>query len=410
MQGSYLMDWLEDRIREAVLKRIDLTKELSDQEILSLIQEEICAQGKQSYLSISDRIELQRKIFHGLRKLDVLEDLLGDDTITEIMVNGPNTVFIEREGKIILTDLSFSSEEKLNDVIQRIVASNNKVVNASHPIVDTKLEDGTRINIVLPPIAVDYSVMSVRKFPKEQISIEKLVEWGTLSGEVAQFIQTLVLAKYNIFVSGATSSGKTTFLNAMAEYIPTDERVITIEDSAELQLLGVNNLVRLEAREATMEGKLEVTIRDLVRTALRMRPDRIIVGECRGKEALEVLQSFGTGHDGSFSTGHANSAREMITRLETMSLMGGEIPLAAIRSQIVAGVDIIIHLGRMKDKSRKLLQIVEVIGMERGEVTLQPLYEYKEMRKDEKTQGVWIKENRLLHQEKLVRAGIPPDK
>lgn len=399
------MESLEEKIRDAVLKKIDLTRDLSDRDILAMIQEEICSLGKETYLSITERLDVQRKVFHGLRKLDVLEDLLSDEKITEIMVNGPNTIFIEKDGQMILTDLAFSSEEKLNDVIQRIAAANNKVINASHPIVDTKLEDGSRINMVLPPVATDYGVLSIRKFPKQQITIENMIEGGTLSEEVAGFIRMLVLARYNIFVSGSTSSGKTTFLNAIAEYIPEEERVITIEDSTELQLLGVKNLVRLEAREATMEGKLEVSIRDLVRTSLRMRPDRIIVGECRGKEAIEVLQSFGTGHDGSFSTGHANSAKEMITRLETMALMGGEMPLAAIRAQIVSGVDIIIHLGRMRDRTRKLLQIDEVIGMEKGEIKLQTIFEYQDG--DEK--GIWIRKNKLLHQEKLLRRGIPPD-
>lgn len=400
------MEAWDEIIREKVLQKMDLSRDISDEEMLVLIQDAICELGKEEYLSLEERIQLQRKVFHGLRKLDVLEDLLADDSITEIMVNGAEEIYLERNGRIERSELSFSSKEKLDDIIQKIVASNNKVVNASHPIVDTKLADGSRVNIVLPPIAVDYSVLSIRKFPKEQMTMDTLCFLGALSWEVAEFVHRLVMARYNIMVSGGTSSGKTTFLNAMAQYIPEEERVITIEDSAELQLHHASNIVRLEAREATMEGKLEVTIRDLVRTALRMRPDRIIVGECRGKEALEVLQSFGTGHDGSFSTGHANSAKDMISRLETMALMAGEMPLEAIRSQIVSGVDIIIHLGRRKDKSRRLLQIVEVLGMEKGEVILQPLYEMEEKQEEEGQEVQWIQKNPLYHREKMIRAGL----
>lgn len=396
------MEQLSVCIRERVLERIDLSKDITDEDMLHMIQEEVCSLGKEMYIPIEQRILVQRQVFHSLRKLDVLEDLLADDSVTEIMINGPDEIYVEKEGRIERTEYRFSSAEKLDDVIQRIAAENNKVVNASHPIVDTKLADGTRVNIVLPPISVENSIMTIRKFPKENITMQKLIELNSISKELAEFIRRLVVAKYNIFVSGGTGSGKTTFLNAMSEHIPEDERVITIEDSAELQMFGVKNLVRMEARTATMEGKLEVSIRDLVRTSLRMRPDRIVIGECRGKEALEVLQSFGTGHDGSFSTGHANSAKDMISRLETMSLMAGEMPLAAIRSQIVAGVDIIIHLGRMRDKSRKLLQVVEVLGMEQGEVRLQTLYEYTASDGG----GIWEKRNPIQNQEKLKRAGF----
>jgi pilus assembly protein CpaF len=373
---------------------------------MTLIQEEICVLGREQYLTIPKRLELQKNIFHSLRKLDVLEDLLADETITEIMINGPDTIFIEREGRLIKTDLAFSSKEKLEDVIQKIVSANNKMVNESHPIVDTKLEDGTRINIVLPPVAVDHSILSIRKFPKKQITMETLLRWQSISEELVDFIRKLVIAGYNIFVSGGTGSGKTTFLNAMAQYIPGDERIVTIEDSAELQLLDVENLVRLEAREATMEGKLQVTIRDLVRASLRMRPDRIIVGECRGQEAVEMLQAFNTGHDGSFSTGHANSAEDMLARLETMALTAGEIPITAIRSQIASGVDIIVHLGRLRDRTRKVLQIVEILGMQQGEIQIQTLYEFVEDGKEAKVQGHWEKRNELRHKDKMIRAGI----
>jgi pilus assembly protein CpaF len=280
------------------------------------------------------------------------------------------------------------------------------MANETHPIIDTRLSDGSRVNIVLPPIAVDYPVISIRKFPDDYITMAKLMEYESLSQEVNDFICKLVQAGYNIFVSGGTGSGKTTFLNAMAEYIPLDERVVTIEDSAELNLVSIQNLVRLEARDATMEGKYEISIRELLRASLRMRPDRIIVGECRGAEALEMLQAFNTGHDGSFSTGHANSARDMVSRLETMVLMSGEIPIVSVRSQIASAVDIIIHLGRLRDKSRKLLEISEVTGLRNNEVQLSTLYKFRETSYDGRISGVWERIENLKNTEKLQRAGI----
>ena len=278
------------------------------------------------------------------------------------------------------------------------------MANTSHPIVDTRLADGSRVNMVLAPIAVDHSVLSIRKFPKEQITMEKLIAWQALSQEATDFICQLVQSGYNIFVSGGTGSGKTTFLNAMSEFIPKDQRVITIEDSAELQMSSVPNLVRLEARDATMEGKLQVSIRDLVRTSLRMRPDRIVVGECRGVEAIEMLQAFNTGHDGSFSTGHANSAKDMLSRLETMALGAGEIPLVALRSQIASGVDLIIHLERMRDGSRKVREIVEVLGVEQGEIQLQPIFSFEEKGSGEKVKGAWILKNKMQRDQKYRRS------
>lgn len=395
-----------EEIYQRVMGRLDLSREISDEELIELIQEEICRCGSRQHLGIKQRLQLQRAVFHALRRLDVLEDLLADETITEIMINGPDTIFVERKGRLEKTDLSFSSKEKLDDVIQKIASANNKMANETHPITDTRLEDGTRVNIVLPPVAVDHSIVSIRKFPKDHITMETLLQWGALSREVMEFIKGLVVAGYNIFVSGGTGSGKTTFLNAMAAFIPPEERVITIEDSAELQLQEVDNLVRLEAREATMEGKLEVTIGDLVRTSLRMRPDRIIVGECRGKEALEMLQACNTGHDGSFSTGHANSAGDMLSRLETMVLMAGDMPIGAIRSQIASGVDIIIHLGRMRDKTRKVLEIIEVLGMKQGEIMYQTLYSFVEEGKGERVWGHWEKKNELQQKEKWNRAKL----
>ncbi|MFR6537457.1 MAG: CpaF family protein [Lachnospiraceae bacterium] len=397
------MESVKKRIQEEILQELDMTREVSDEELLSMIQQKICDIGQEAYLSVAQRMELQRKIFYGLRRLDVLEDLLADETITEIMVNGPDIIFVERAGRVERTELAFSSAEKLEDVIQRIVASNNKMANTSHPIVDTRLADGSRINIVLPPIALDHSVLSIRKFPKEWITMEKLVEWQALSQEVMAFIKEVVQCGYNIFVSGGTGSGKTTFINAMSEFIPVEERVITIEDSAELQMRSVANLVRLEAREATMEGKLEVSIRDLVKTSLRMRPDRIVVGECRGVEAIEMLQAFNTGHDGSFSTGHANSAKDMLSRLETMALAAGEIPLLALRSQIASGVDLIIHLERMRDKSRKVAEIVEVLGIENGEIQVQTIFAFEEKKQKEKVEGEWVMKNKMSRNQKYMR-------
>ncbi len=406
------MESVEKSLTEEILGELDTSREISDEELLAKIQEKICDYGANTYLSVAARLELQRKVFYGLRRLDVLEDLLADPTITEIMVNGPNHIFVERRGSIEETDVTFSSEEKLEDVIQRIAAANNKMANTTHPIVDTRLSDGSRVNMVLPPIAVDYSVLSIRKFPSKQTSMEDLISFGALSDELAVFLEEVVACGYNLVISGGTGSGKTTFLNALSAFIPEDERVITIEDSAELQMQTVKNLVRLEAREATMEGKHAVTIRDLLRASLRMRPDRIVVGECRGPEAIDMLQAFNTGHDGSFSTGHANSARDMLSRLETMALGAGEIPLHALRSQIASGVDLIVHLERMRDGSRKLRQIVEVLGMEENEIAIRPVFEFEEIKDGTKTEdsaslgkvcGQWILKNKMLHQEKFRR-------
>ncbi|MCR4695505.1 MAG: CpaF family protein [Pseudobutyrivibrio sp.] len=401
------MKELENEIRTRVLDQIDLSNDLSDEEIKRLIKDEIILCSREKIISLKDRVTLENRIFNSLRKLDVLEDLLADESITEIMINGPDTIFIEKNGQMEKSPERFSSEEKLEDIIQSIVASNNKIVNETNPIVDSRLSDGSRINIVLKPAAVDFPIISIRKFPKDQMTMERLMAFGAIDKEQVDFLAKLVKAGYNIFISGGTGSGKTSFLNALGEFIPDDERVITIEDSAELQLKNVDNLVRLEARSANLEGKNEITIRDLLKTSLRMRPDRIIVGECRGAEALEMLQAFNTGHDGSASTGHSNSCADMLSRLETMVLMGAEIPLAAIRQQIASGIDIIVQLGRLRDKSRKLIEIAEVVGMEDKEIVLNTLYRFKEENeKDGKVVGQWIKEGDLMHAEKLLAAGI----
>ncbi|WP_033152680.1 CpaF family protein [Pseudobutyrivibrio ruminis] len=400
-------DDLEKEIRQEVMNALDLSMDVSDEEILTLIKNIIIEKGKNRPISLSERKKIENHVFNSLRKLDVLEDLLNDEEITEIMINGPENIFIEKKGRVVHCSEKFSSEEKLNDIIQNIVAQSNKIVNESNPIVDTRLSDGSRVNIVLKPAAVDYSILSIRKFPKEQMNMERLKSFGSISEEQVELLRKLVASGYNIFVSGGTGSGKTSFLNALGEFIPSDERVITIEDSAELQLKNVDNLVRLEARNANLEGKNEITIRDLLKSSLRMRPDRIIVGECRGAEALEMLQAFNTGHDGSCSTGHSNSCKDMLSRLETMVLMGAEIPLPAIRQQIASGIDIIVQLGRLRDKSRKLLEITEVLGLENNEIQLNPLYRFKEIEEvNGRIVGQWEKVGSLINQDKLVANGM----
>ena len=398
---------LEEEIRLSVMDSIDLSTDVSDEEILSLIRERIIDRGKILPISLADRKVIESHVFNSLRKLDVLEDLLNDEEITEIMINGPDNIFIEKNGQVVQCHEKFSSEEKLNDIIQSIVANSNKIVNESNPIVDTRLEDGSRVNIVLKPAAVDFSILSIRKFPKEQMTMERLMSYGSISEEQVEFLKKLVISGYNIFVSGGTGSGKTSFLNALGEFIPKDERIITIEDSAELQIKNVPNLVRLEARNANLEGKNEITIRDLLKSSLRMRPDRIIVGECRGAEALEMLQAFNTGHDGSCSTGHSNSCHDMLSRLETMVLMGAEIPLNAIRQQIASGIDIIVQLGRLRDKSRKLLEISEVVGIKNNEIQLNPLYKFREIEEiNGRIIGEWERTGELKNKDKALASGI----
>lgn len=401
------MDNLEEEIRRDVMNSIDLSIDVSDEEILRIIQNRIIEKSRITPVSLKERKRIETHVFNSLRKLDVLEDLLKDPEITEIMINGPENIFIEKNGRIERCQERFSSEEKLNDIIQNIVASSNKIVNQANPIVDTRLSDGSRVNIVLKPAAVDYSILSIRKFPKEQMNMDKLISYGSISKEQVDFLKKLVISGYNIFVSGGTGSGKTSFLNALGEFIPGDERVITIEDSAELQLKNVENIVRLEARNANLEGKNEITIRDLLKSSLRMRPDRIIVGECRGAEALEMLQAFNTGHDGSCSTGHSNSCKDMLSRLETMVLMGAQIPLPAIRQQIASGIDIIVQLGRLRDKSRKLLEITEVLGIKDNEIQLNPLYKFSELEEvNGRIVGEWEKVGELENTQKLLANGM----
>ncbi len=396
-----------EQIRRNVLAQLDMTREHEEQELLAAIDEEICREAKKRVIPLNWRKELRMQVFHSLRKLDVLQELLSEDDITEIMVNGAEHIFYEKAGELHAWDKSFSSKEKLEDIIQQMVGSHNRVINESEPIADTRLSDGSRVNVVLPPVALEGPVVSIRKFPKHPILMEQMIEGESISQECAEFIKLLVKAGYNIFISGGTGSGKTTFLNALSEFIPKTERVITIEDSAELQIQGIANLVRMETRSGRADGKLSVTIRDLIRTALRMRPDRIIVGEIRGAECLDMLQAMNTGHDGSLSTGHANSCQDMIRRMETMVLMGMELPLQAIRAQIAAGVDILVHMGKLRDRSRRLLAVTEIDKLEEGEIRLNPLYEFVEMGEHSgRIRGSWMKRGELIHRGKLYAAGI----
>lgn len=386
-------------LRRGLMDRLDLARELSDQEILDEIDQLILSGTPEVCLSLKEKVELRQELFHSVRKLDVLQELIEDETVTEIMVNGPDAIFVERKGKLKKWDKCFTSREKLEDVIQQIVGRCNRVVNEAMPIADARLENGARVNAVIQPVALNGPILTIRRFPDTPVTMEKLISLGSLPRECAEFLAVLVKARYSMVIGGGTGSGKTTFLGALSEYIPSDERIITIEDNAELKIQGIPNLVQLEAKMANVEGASSITIRDLIKAALRMRPDRIVVGEVRGGEAVDMLQALNTGHEGSLSTAHANSARDMLSRLETMTLMGVELPLEAIRRQIASGVDILIHLGRMRDKSRKVLEITEVCGFEDHEIRTRTLYRWKE------GEGL-IKTAPLLNREKLIRAGI----
>lgn len=358
------------RVREG----LDLSREMEDEEISELIHKVIAAESENQYISFRQKEEIAKAVFASVRKLDILQELIDDDEITEVMVNGPENIFVEKSGRIQRSEKKFESEEKLEDVIQQIVAGCNRVVNESSPIADARLSNGSRVNIVLKPLALNGPIVTIRRFPETALTMEDYISFGTITEEAAQFLKQAVRCGYNIFISGGTGSGKTTLLNILSNYIPKDNRVITIEDSAELQIKGVENLVRMETRNANREGCEEINIRDLIKTALRMRPDRIIVGEVRGAEAFDMLQAFNTGHDGSLSTGHANSAQDMMMRLEMMVLMAKELPLSAIRRQIASGIDILIHLSRMRDRSRKVVEILEVQNMVNGEIGFNTLF------------------------------------
>lgn len=396
-------------IRALVSDRLDLTRDLSDDEIREVISNIIAEKSQEKYLTLVEKKAVMDGVFNSMRGLDVLQPLVDDPSVTEIMINGPDDVFIEQDGKLFKKNVSFGSDEKLQNVIQNIVAKVNRTVNESTPIVDARLQDGSRVNVVLPPIALNGPTVTIRKFPENPMTVQQLIAYKSITPEVAEFLERCVKAKYNIFISGGTGSGKTTFLNAMSNFIPHDERVITIEDSAELQIRGVDNLVRLETRNANMEGKGEITIRDLIKSSLRMRPERIVVGEVRGAEALDMLQAMNTGHDGSLSTGHANSTKDMLSRLETMVLTGAQIPLEAIRQQIASAVDIIIQLSRLRDKSRRTMEITEVLGFENGEIKLNPIYQFIETGEDENHKiigSLQRTENAMVNTSKLASAGL----
>ncbi len=369
---------LVDDIKRFVSENVSLSK-ISDEELAERIDQIVTDRLKDIYCPIETKVSISQQVYSSIRGFGLLDSIISDDSITEVMINGPEKIFIEKKGRLTRLDKKFESQRKLEDVIQRIVGLAGREVNQANPICDTRLPDGSRVNVVLPPIALCGPTITIRKFSKEPMTINKLIEYGSITQEIADKLELLVKAKYNIFISGGTGSGKTTFLNALSNFIPKDERIITIEDSAELQIAGIDNLVSLETRNANASGAGQVTIRDLIKSSLRMRPERIIVGECRGGEALDMLQAMNTGHDGSLSTGHANSTEDMLSRLETMVLQGADgLPIEAIKQQIASAVDIIIHLSRLRDKSRKTMAITEVVGIKNGEIELNPLYEFKE--------------------------------
>jgi len=391
------MGELKRRLREEIRQGFSYGDRMSDEDVARAIDEKIMEQQLQRSLTLGERLQLQKELFDSFRRLDILQALVDDPQITEIMVNGPDEIFVESGGEIgRWGGGTFESKEQLVDLIQQIVGRVNRIVNTSSPIASARLENGSRVQVVLEPVALNGPILTIRKFP-ERITMERLIQYGSISEEAAEFLKIATAARYNIFVSGGTGAGKTTFLNALSEFIPRDERVITIEDSAELQLPHIENLVRLETRDANAEGEGAIGIGELIRASLRMRPDRIIIGEVRGKETADLLQAMNTGHDGSFSTGHGNSVRDMLSRLETMVLMGLDLPLMAIRSQIASAVDLMVHVARQRDRSRKVVAIEEVTGIEKGEIIMNPLFSLVEGRLE--------KTGSLKNSEKLKLAG-----
>lgn len=399
---------LKRELCRKIQEQMNYGKDYTDEEVEETIDEVLLNEEETQTYSVDARRRLKRELFDSLRRLDILQIFVEDSSVTEIMINGMDHIFIERAGKLQELDVGFDSVEKLQDVIQQIVAGCNRVVNEASPIVDARLQNGARVNIVMNPVALNGPIVTIRRFPDKPITMEQLIESNSISLEAAEFLQKLVRARYNIFISGGTGSGKTTFLNVLSDAIPSDERVITIEDSAELQLQGLPNLVRLETRNSNVEGCNEITIRDLIRSSLRMRPDRIIVGEVRGAEAFDMMQCLNTGHDGSMSTGHANSAPDMLSRLENMILMGMELPLSAIKQQIASGIDIIVHLGRLRDKSRRVLEITELMNCEDGVIKMNPIYVFQETGEDGEGNiiGSLQKRGELIYESKLSAAGL----
>lgn len=399
---------IKQRICERVLQQVPTGVDVDEQYLTDVIDQVITEMGQEQYMRFRDRRKMRREIFNSMRKLDVLQELIEDEDVTEIMINGPQHIFVEKEGSLYETGLTFDSEERLSDIAQQIASEGNRIVNESTPILDVRLEDGSRVNIVMPPIALEGPVITIRKFPKDPLTMEKLVAMGAVTPEADRFLKALVEARYNIFISGGTGAGKTTFLNILSNYIPVSERIITIEDSAELQIRNVENIVRMEARNANVEGENQVTIRDLIRSALRMRPDRIIVGEIRDATAIDMLTAMNTGHDGSLSTGHANSPKDMLNRLETLVLMGMDIPLPAIRQQISSAIDIIVHLGRLRDRSRKVLDICEIGEVEQGEIQIFPIFSFEEEGEENgRIKGTLKRTSHILRSmDKCKKAGV----
>lgn len=399
-------------VHEYIIENLPLSK-LSDEELQSQIESITDYYFSNQFIKMEDKVSIVDQVYSSIRGFGILDSIMKDETITEVMVNGPNDIFIEKNGRLQKLNDHFQSERKLEDIIQRIVSMAGREVNQANPIVDTRLPDGSRVNVVLPPISLVGPVVTIRKFSKEPMTISQLIKYGSITKEIAKKLELLVKSKYNIFISGGTGSGKTTFLNALSNYIPKEERIITIEDSAELQIEGIDNLVSLETRNANATGAGRITIKDLIKSSLRMRPERIIVGEVRGEEALDMLQAMNTGHDGSLSTGHANSVKDMLSRLETMVLQGSEtLPLIAIRQQIASAIDIIIHLSRLRDHSRKTMEICEVVGMKDGEIQLNPLYVFQEDENStlEKVSGQLVRtENKMINTYKLRLSGIKED-
>lgn len=407
--GVFLNEKFIKLIRDLVLEYPEISR-MNDDKLKELIEELIDEQVDGVYISISEKIDIVDHVYSSIRGLGHLDIILKDDEITEVMINSFDEVFVEKNGKVEKLNVKFEDTKKLGDIVQRIVGRAGREVNQSNPIVDTRLPDGSRVNVVLPPIALKGPTVTIRKFSKKPMTVEQLIKYGSINKEIADKLETLVRAKYNIFISGGTGSGKTTFLNAMSNFIPRNERIITIEDSAELQISNIENLVRLETRNANTSGAGEITIRDLIKSSLRMRPERIVVGEVRGAEAIDMLQAMNTGHDGSLSTGHANSTKDMLSRLETMVLMGASgLPLEAIRNQIASAIDIIIHLSRLRDHSRKVVEIVEVVGMKDGEIELNTLYEFIESAESTTDKVVGSLErtnNPLINNHKMKLMGV----
>ncbi|GLX67682.1 CpaF family protein [Paenibacillus glycanilyticus] len=395
---------LKNRIKD----RLEYSGSVTDEQLTAIVEQTVFAWNSGSPLTASELASLVRRLFHSFRGLDILQPLMDDPSVTEVMINHHSEIFIERNGQLSLLPVAFESQERLEDLIQSIVASVNRVVNESSPIVDARLKDGSRVHIVLPPVALRGPSMTIRKFPDRPLTMDELVARGALTEEAALFLQMLARAQYNIFISGGTGTGKTTFLNALSQYIPRDERLVTIEDSAELQIRSVPNLVSLETRNANTEGKGEITIRDLIRASLRMRPNRIIVGEVRGSEALDMLAAMNTGHAGSMSTGHSNGPKDMMSRLETMVMSGAEMPVQVIRKQIASALDIVIHLSRFRDRSRRVTDISEIIGVEDGEIAVRPLFQFEEEGEESGRVVGSLRRTtyKLQHTEKLRMAGI----